>query len=68
MYHYQRLDEYIKACGGFTDASKNMNTTPQTLFKAVKSNRQILVKLSKTKDYIEAVEIKPFPCHKLTKI
>lgn len=68
MYQYQLLNEFINDCGGFTDASKVMNTTPQTLFKAAKSNRQILVKLNATKDYIEAFEIKPFPSQKLINI
>jgi hypothetical protein len=68
MALYQSLPEYIHHCGGFTDASRNMATTPQTLFNALKAKRQILVKLNESKDYMEAYEIKPFPCQKLSKV
>ena len=65
---YQSLPEYINECGGFTSASRHMGTLPQTLFNAVKTNRMILVKLTSCKEYMEAYEIKPFPCQKLTKL
>lgn len=65
---YQSLPEYIVDCGGFTPAGRYMDTTPQALSQALKANRQILVKLSESKEYIEAYEIKPFPCQKLSKV
>ena len=68
MALYQLLPEYVHECGGYTDAGRRMNIKPQTLYNAIKADRQILIKLSNTKDYIEAYEIKPFPSHKLNKV
>lgn len=68
MALYQLLPEYVHECGGYTHAGKMMNEKPQTLYNAIKADRKIMVKLSDTKDYIEAYEIKPFPSQKLNKV
>lgn len=68
MAHYLTLREFISDCGGFTEASKIMLVSPQTLFNATKANRSIMVKLNDHKKYIQAYEIKPFPIRKLSKM